>query len=415
MDRAEQETALAIVSTTTRVLIFAGRGFAVIDVRRTPGGWSSREVYIVADADDATAYDGARDAVRRAGRVGRTMAVAGASTVHARPMAMSARVFRDARAEVQASLDELFPIDGDGAAIGFLDRDDDSGAGYLLAIDRVTRERIDSTASDVLGHPCDRIIAPHQAALCFAGADDELVIAERGALGDRLETVVREGVVTELRRDGLSEPAAVEFPSGINPDDAAVLSKLAIASAGLDRFVHDGAEPLSGGWTPVWRRAMPVAAAAAVCVLLTVGALGLRGQRYADAIDRTLAEQETLRDRVAQVEQLEAEATGLRERLTAARLTAPGRGGSGVVSIADAVRAALPTDAFLETLSIEDDGVRLRGIAGNAREVLSALEASPAFETAREVERPQSVGDGTQREVFDVRVAFEPAAEEVSP
>ena len=72
------------------------------------------------------------------------------------------------------------------------------------------------------------------------------------------------------------------------------------------------------------------------------------------------------------------------------------------------MRRALPRDAFLESVTVDDAGVRLRGIAPNAREVLGELEASEEFESAREVERPQPVGDGSQREVFDVRVAIRP-------
>ncbi len=146
-----------------------------------------------------------------------------------------------------------------------------------------------------------------------------------------------------------------------------------------------------------------------------VGALALRGQRYADAIDRTLAAQETIRDEVVAVERLEAEAIELRDRLGAARLSGPGEAGAGVIGTLDALRRALPGDAFLESLTVDESGVRLRGIAANARDVLGALEASDEFESAREVERPQPVGDGSQREVFDVRVAFRSPPGEVQP
>lgn len=413
---------MAIASVTTRVMVFAGSGFAVVDIRRGWGGWASRVVCLVEDDADARDIDAARDAVRRAGRVSRSIAVAGASSVHARPMAMTSPVFRGAKGEVRSSLDELLPLDGDGASIGYVDRAADArshgeeGAGYLLAIEGATRDRIDRIASDVLGERCERIVAPHQAAVCLGecGAA-EFVVSEIGALGDRQDTLVRDGAVVELRRDGVGEAPVLTLPSGISDAVQPDISRLAIGAASLDRFAAQVTEPLAGAWTPGWRRALPVVASAGVCVVLVVGALALRGQRYADAIDRTLAAQEAIRDEVVAVERLEAEASGLRDRLGAARLSGPGEAGAGVIGTLDALRRALPGDAFLESLTVDESGVRLRGIATNARDVLGALEASDEFESAREVERPQPVGDGSQREVFDVRVAFRSPPGEVQP
>ena len=406
----KQESGLAIASVTTRVMVFAGSGFAVIDVRRGIRGWATREVCSVPEASDARGVDAARDAVRRSGRADRSMAVADASSVHARPMAMTSRVFRDARGGLRSDLEELLPIDGAGAVIGYVDRDvpdaegDGSGGGYLLAIDGATKQRVDRVASDVLGKHCDRIVAPHQAAVCL----DDCVVRELGVLGDQQDTLVRGGVLAELRRDSVGESPALTFPNRINDTLRPEVSRLAICAAALDRFGSQATEPLVGAWTPGWKRALPAVAAAGLCVAILIGAMALRGQRYANAIDRTLATQESLRQEVVSVERLEAEASQLRERLGAARLSGPGHAGSGLVGVFDAVRRALPRDAFLESVTVDDAGVRLRGIALNAREVLGELEASEEFESAREVERPQPVGDGSQREVFDVRVAIRP-------
>lgn len=410
---------MAFVSATTRVMVFAGSGFAVVDVRRGLGGWATREVCLVRDADEGRQLDAAREAVRRAGRASRSIAVVDASKVHARPMAMTSRVFRDAKDGVRSSLDELLPIDGVGAVIGYVDRAgdarDDGGSGYLLAIDGTTRERIDRISTDVLGDRCDRIVAPHQAAVCLGENASDFTIAEIGALGDRQDTVVRDGALVELRRNAAADEPGLTLPQEVGAEFQREIMKLATGAAALDRFCSHSTEPLAGSWTPAWKRAMPVVAAAGVCTVLLIGALSVRGQRYASAIDRTLAAQQAIREEVVGVERLEAEASRLRSRLAASRLAGPSGSDSGLIGVLDALRGALPGDAFLESVTVDDAGLRLRGVASNAREVLGALEASEDFESVREVERPQPVGDGSQREVFDVRVAIRSTSERAQP
>ena len=182
-------------------------------------------------------------------------------------MAMTSPVFRGAKGEVRSSLDELLPLDGDGASIGYVDRAADArshgeeGAGYLLAIEGATRDRIERIASDVLGEKCERIVAPHQAAVCLGECEAaELVVSEIGALGDRQDTLVRDGAVVELRRDGVGEAPALTLPSGISDAVQPDISRLAIGAASLDRFAAQATEPLVGAWTPGWRRALPVVA-----------------------------------------------------------------------------------------------------------------------------------------------------------
>ncbi len=81
-------------------------------------------------------------------------------------------------------------------------------------------------------------------------------------------------------------------------------------------------------------------------------------------------------------------------QLGAARLSGPGHAGSGLVGVFDAVRVRLPRDAFW---SRSRSMMPAFGFVACGARVLGELEASEEFESAREVERPQPVGDGSQR------------------
>jgi hypothetical protein len=404
---------------TTRVMVMAGTGAGVFDITRSAFGWSCARLALIADMRDQTEVDQARASVSRVPRPGVMCVVVPAGSVHSRPMAMSAAVFRSARDEVMRSVDRLLPIEPAGAGLGFVNRstdagadtEDDAGAGFLLAVDSATVRAARELSERVLGGPPSRTVAPQQALLGMGLHAAGSRVRERGAFGEPLDTLLDGGLITELRVDA-SGPESVDFalPTEVSAETSSDLERLAIGAAICDRFASEDAEPLHGSWSPIRSRVYPGVLAAVACAALVLSAWSIREGRYRSAIERVLSEQEAIAQQVRSVEREETELGRLVADLGAAQLAAPVLGddedGSGALAVLDAVLDALPAEAFLESVTVDGTGVRLRGIALSARQVLGSLESAAAFENARESDRPRPLGDGSGRETFSVVAAF---------
>lgn len=405
---------------TTRVMVCCGDGAGVFDVRRVFGRVACREVAWVPDPSDQRAVDQARSAAARAGSAKSVVLVIGAADVHLRPMALSSALFESARPEIERSLESLMPIEPDRARLGFVDRaegaradgdDESDGAGYLLGMEAAVAAHWREVSTRLVGKAPDRMVGSHQAALCagFQGAE-RAIVRERGAFGELQDSVLEHGVYRELRRDAdrAVQPDLL-LPSGGTEADRASAARLAVGAAALDSYASRETIPLEGGWTPQWKRAVPAALLTLGCIGLLLAALSIREARYDTALASTLAEQERIRPEVAAAERAAADRDRLGELLSTAVGSSIARDASAMEIVA-AVERALPQDAFLEQLSVNGNGVRLRGIAASARDVLAAIEASELLVGAREGERPQPIGDGSGREMFDVRADFRAGA-----
>lgn len=408
---------MPFLSSTTRVMVCSGTGSVrVFDVRTGLMGLRCREILSLDDPNDERACDEARARIAAAGRAGSMVVVLPAEAVHLRPMAMKSRLFADAQNEIERSLESLLPIDPDGASLGFVDRveqgkvdaeDDRAGAGYLIGVDRADVRRLSEVSSRVSGRLPDRMVAPHQAAMCAGYQRSErTIVRERGVLGDVQDSILQRGRIVELRADASgSATADLLLPGAGDGSEAEACERLAVGAALLDGCASGECVPLEGEWTPLWKRSVPIAALAVVCVGLVLGALTMRGSRYELAVEDVVAQQQELRPRIAEATDRIAE----RDRLAAMiRLvvTSAIERDAGVIEIAASAERALPADVFLEQFTVNADGVRLRGVAASARDVLAAIESSPDFDGVRESQRPQPVGDGSGREVFDVRAEY---------
>lgn len=408
---------MPFLSSTTRVMVCSGAGVVrVFDVRTGLMGLRSREIASLGDPSDERACDEARARIAGAGRAGSTVVVLPAEAVHLRPMAMKSRLFADAKAEIERSLESLLPIDPDGASLGFVDRleqgnadaeDERAGAGYLIGVDRVDVRRWSEVCSRVSGRLPDRMVAPHQAAMC-AGFQrmERVVVRERGVLGDVQDSILHRGRILELRADASgSARADLVLPGASDGTDADDFERLAIGAALLDSCAPAEGVPVGGEWTPLWKRAVPIAVLAVVCVGLVFGAMSMRDSRYEVAVEDVIAQQQALRAQIAEATKRIAERDRLAMMIRSVATGAIERD-AGVIEIIASVERALPEDVFLEQFTVNADGVRLRGVAASARDVLAAIESSRAFDGVRESQRPQPVGDGSAREVFDVRAQY---------
>lgn len=405
---------------TTRVLVLAGDGGAVFDVRRGFVGSACGVVSWASDLSDHTSADQVRRAVMRAGGSGAVCVVLPSKGVHTRPMGMSTPVFCSARSEVLRNLGTLLPVEPKDAAIGFVDRidllgeseegEERAGAGYLIAAEAGEVERAREYCREMIGRDPDRMVSVHQALLGAGFQGSDARVRERGVYGELLDTVIEGGLIRELRSDADASCAPdYEIPDRVGEDTLEALCRLAIGAVLVDVNTPSAAEPLSGRWTPMWKRLVPGVAAGLICAGLLSGAWSVRQARYQEAVDLALAEQDRMAEDVRHVEGLQRELDELARDLDAARLPmlVAGEGGAvGVLGVMEGVRSVLPADAQLEWVSVDGEGVRMRGIASSAREVLGALESSPMFRNARESDRPSPLGDGSGREVFAVAVSY---------
>ncbi|MFG0293837.1 MAG: hypothetical protein ACF8MJ_11900 [Phycisphaerales bacterium JB050] len=407
---------------TTRVLVLAGDGVAVFDVRRGLVGSACGDVSWASDLTDRTSADQVRRAVMRAGGAGAVCVVLPSKGVHTRPMGMSTPVFRAARSEVLRNLGTLLPLEPKDAAIGFVDRIDQvgepgegeerAGAGYLIAAEAGEVERAREFCREMTGREPDRMVSVHQALLGAGFQGSDVRVRERGVYGESLDTVIEGGLIRELRSDAEADASRApdfEIPDRVGEDTIDALRRLAIGAVLVDANAPSAAEPLSGQWTPMWKRLVPGVAAVLICAALVAGAWSVRQARYQEAVDLALAEQDRIAERVRQAEGLQRELDDLARDLNAARLpalVASEDGAVGVLGVMEGVRSVLPADAQLEWVSVDGNGVRMRGIASSAREVLGALESSLMFRNARESDRPSPLGDGSGREVFAVAVSY---------
>lgn len=404
---------LPMFSSTIRVVVCDGESVRVVDVRPGMLRARSRVIAVVGDPGDERACDAARARVVGAGRASSVVVVLPAGEVHLRPMAMSSRLFADAKEEIRQSVETLLPIDPSGAMLGFVDRraaepgesdEDSAGSGYLIGVEGEVVQRWSSLCEQLTGRKPDRVLAAHQALLGAGFQNSErALVRERGSYGEVQDSVLERGRITELRIDAdlAVEPALVMGPSG-DAADGAGTDRLAIGAAMLDRCASDQTSPVSGEWTPGWKRALPTVIAVSLALALVLAAGAIRDRRYEADLQAVLDQQQELRADAAAVGELIAERDRLRGMLRAADTGAIDRESSVLEIIGEAERA-MPPDAFLEQFVVDSTGVRLRGIAASARDVLAAIESSPRFGSVREGKRPQPVGDRSGREVFDIR------------
>jgi len=414
------DAVLPVFSSTIRVVVCDGDSVRVVDVRGGMLRARSRVIAVVGDPGDERACDAARARVVRAGRAGSVIVVLPAEQVHLRPMAMSSRLFADAKEELRQSVESLLPIDPSGAMLGFVDRraeqtadpeDEVTGSGYLIGVEGEVVKRWSLLCEQLTGRKPDRVVAAHQALLGagFQGAERALV-RECGSYGEVQDSILEQGRIVELRidEDPASEPDLVIGPAR-RAGEGSEADRLAIGAAMLGRCASDQTSPVSGEWTPGWKRAMPTVIAASLALALVLTASAIRDSRYEAELQAVLDRQQELRADVSAVGELVTARDRLRSKLRAADVGAIDRE-SSVLEIIGEVERAMPPDAFLEQFVADRAGVRLRGVAASARDVLAAIEASPRFGSVREGQRPQPVGDRSGREVFDIRAEFRAAA-----
>jgi hypothetical protein len=335
------------------------------------------------------------------------------SMVGVRPTALPADRWAAAREEILKSIESLFPFPASEAAAGCVGRRLPGGesAGYIIAADRRQLRPWMEALQKVVGRPVDSVVSSHMALLGLGlqqEANAEVLewsgagwSAHRLAWGEISEL---NGSMSDVLSGRIALPSDRPAPSG-----ARAISGADLAAAGaLASVIAPGTlAPLIGRSVGSSRRWVPAAAAIGLGCLLLWGAGRIEEWRYERGIahlERARAEQQSAR---ARVESSQARTNELVARLDAAS-KAFGAPSAGMLSALEAAQAAVPEGAFLYRVEVDGKTVTVKGEAKRAGDVLRALEDSPAFRGARELDTPVTVEE-RGLEMFNIRVEREPS------
>lgn len=339
----------------------------------------------------------------------RPMLVVPGTMAGVRPTALPPAKWAAARTEITRSVESLFPIRAEDAALGYIGRrlPDGGEAGYLIAADRhALKPWIDALAR-VLGRPVDTVVSSHMA-LPGLGLQSEPESEVAESSGSNLSHRLAFGEVTELNAPRDERLAArLLLPGGAPPEPVPAEAKrvsgsdLAVAAAIAPRVAGGRISPLIGRPFAADRRWLPAAAVIAAAMLFIWLARWTESARYERGIARLDLERA---DRAALLE--DARATRRRAMDLDARLraveSARGPAASGMLPAVDAAQAVLPQGAFLYRVDVDPRAITIKGESARAGDVLRALEDAPEFQGARELDTPMTVEE-RGLEMFNIR------------
>ncbi len=326
-----------------------------------------------------------------------------------RPVTFGRDDFYDGLQELERSAGELFPLPADDVMLGYMRRihpqhtsnvaPPDAG-GYLIAAQRSRAKPVIERLQRVLGIDAATILAPTMSMLGFGFQDREnATVHEAGSMGTVCHTL-RFGQVVELGTDASVPHADGNMPAnlaGAN-DRAFALAEggaLAIEVASKDIAPLQGQLPGQAlRWVP------PVVLAGAAAALLLIAPVMLEA-RHERAIESIQTQRTEIAQDVAKVQQARLDIDTYTTLIGQAHALGVGQA-TNVLDDLLAVHHAVPDAAFLERIDIHGSVITMRGAAERAGDVLVHLEASLAFESARDVSPPTSLGPSIDMEEFEI-------------
>jgi hypothetical protein len=334
----------------------------------------------------------------------------------ARPIGVSRKQWGGAREELLRSIEGLFPIPAEDAMVGLIDRasSDDgtaSAGGYLIAASKRRVSPWIEAVERALGRGID-LVLPAQFALQGLGTQgrESATVVERLPSGATVEHTLRWGRITDLARPfggaaslASSGAALVDSSGAARPVSA---QDVAVAAVVALRVAAETLAPLRGPVPRVSHRWIPAAAAALVALVVFWVAAQADSWRVERGIARLEAERASSAAVLADVHAARERALRLASLLAAANALMPGEGADVLADLA-AAQAALPEGGFMYRLELDDRALTLKGESKRAGDVLRALEDSPRFQAARELDTAVAVEERTT-ETFHIRAERTP-------
>ncbi len=324
-----------------------------------------------------------------------------------RPLALSVSSWGAARDEILGSIESLFPLSRNDAMVGLIERSGaaDPGSSYLVAADSARLQPWREAIVEAIGSPVSRILSAQMAMLGMGlQSSAQATIAEQTPAGGRLSHRLSHGRVVELAVPAdREEPVDAGLP-GSDSDERAPVD-LAIGAALAPLVAPGSFVPLEGRPFKTPNRWAVPASAIAASVALVIGASFVLDSRYEAESERLRSGGEAMQAVLAEVQSDRAFV-----RQTSSLLDQTVRpvveGWRSVLPDLVAAQGALPDDGFLYRIELDESAVTIKGEAGRASEVLTALERSPVFAGARSLDASFAVEE-RQSEQFHVQASRE--------
>lgn len=362
----------------------------------------------------------------------RMVLVAPSGMFGVRPIGIAPSAWPAAREEVRRSIGSLFPIGQEDALVGYLGRRSEDGveSGYVIAAARSSLQPW-LEALGRAGFPRVEMVLPPHMALLGLGLQQEAesLVIDRTAAGTAQVHRLRWGEVVELNAEGeASSRGDADSPMSVRTRSITASYQ---RGASRDHEYEESEIPgrdlaVAGALAPIVapRLMAPVIGPApraprrwALAGAAYLGAAGIlwlaswaEGWRLDRAVGRGEAEAARRSAAVLEVCQSRDRVVELAGRLETVRQSMPAPG-MGALSTLAAVHAAMPGGAFLYRVEADAVAVTLKGEAKRSGDVLRAVEDSPAFRGARELDTPVVVEE-RGLEMFNIRAQRAAAGEE---
>lgn len=331
-----------------------------------------------------------------------------------RPMQLEFARWGSAKGEITRSIDRLFPLSSEEAAVGLVDAGasggEGSGRAYLVAAARHDIQQWSGHLERALGHEVTEVLSPHMAMLGLGLQHDQRAgVIEATPAGEEIHWL-RYGLVDELGAPWSSEmddsttlagARLVRLPGAGGGGGVDELSghDLAIGAALAPTVAGGRYSPVLGRAPAAPRRWLAPTAAAVAAGLLLWAAPGVREARYERALADLEAREAAMESDFARIEAMRGELARLRG-LMEEGVGSVVKGWRSPMPDLVAIHEVLPAGAYVYDVGVTEARATIAGEAPRASDVLRALEASMAFRDPRQ-ESPTAPVPGGERERFD--------------
>lgn len=399
-------------------------GLVVAEVSSGLGGARSRPVATITNFLGTPPEEARRNLPFRRGA--RVILIVPTAWCAVRPVPFAAENWRQARAGVLASIDQLVPVSPAEAMVAVVSRrpvgpnDDSETRGWILAARRPQVQAWIDHLARTLGNPPDAVV-PAVAALHGLGLH-----APSGV--DVLDELA--GALTVRHRVAAGEIESCAVPPGMGDtvsDSAISLTRavgdfdplrIAVAAAVGERAGAGLSVPLEGTPVPPRRAWLAPTAAAGLAILALLGARWVADARYDAGVRRLAAERDANKDALAEVERDRADTLRV-TALLANQVNPAVAPWKPVLPALASAQHAVAGDGFLYWVRLDDAGVEMRGEAAKSAEVLRSLESPDSLFTQARLVDPVSPVPQRALESFSVRAArktpTQPSAQPTAP
>ena len=352
------------------------------------------------------------ETARTIGRVdqgARVVLVLPASWCGVRPVGVPIARWNAAKAELQRSIDGLFPLTSEDALLGLVERTSEPGepsqGSFLIASSSARVGPWLDAIRRAFGVDQMSVVSPHMA-LAGLGVQDRPAaeVRERLATGGWVEHRLRWGLLADAGAPTRAPLTGTDSGWALLDNDqwrSLSPTDLCVAAAMAMRTAPGSFAPLLGPSPRVPQRWVPAAALALLAAGVLWAGPALRDWRLQAAINALDTKARDFSDQLAQASSDYDAAMRLGSRINDAQRLTPADAPDLLDELAR-VQQAVPAEGFLYRVELSTAAVTLKGECRRAGDVLRALNASPALRNPQMLDAPVAIEE-RGLELFHVR------------